>query len=103
MRHDKKQALLDYFKRIENKTEEEKHLLRELEYEMEFYDITSVTRYDVSCCNYDGNKLSDCQMEELADKMDDAYVSDVYWTDIKVIADYLEFPVIGGAVEYEDV
>lgn len=54
MRQDIKQEMLDYFKNKSDRTEQENRFLLFLQNEVEFFNITSVSRDDVNELNFDG-------------------------------------------------
>lgn len=58
----------------------------------EFWPITSVAREDVKEAGFNIENVSDVDMERLADKMEDAYVGNGFWDDLKIIAEELGFP-----------
>lgn len=63
MRTDIKQELLEYFKNKSNRTEQENRFFLYLQNEIEFFNITSVSRDDVNELNFDGANMTDSQME----------------------------------------
>lgn len=87
MKHSLKRELLDYFNNIENKTTQENKLRLFLANDVEFFDISSVSREDVDETGFDGQNMTEEQMEHLADKMDRAYVENGFWQDVALIAD----------------
>lgn len=92
MRQDIKQEMLDYFKNKSDRTEQENRFLLFLQNEVEFFNITSVSRDDVNELNFDGANMTDAQMERLADKMENAYLANGYWDDLRLCAEYMEIP-----------
>lgn len=58
----------------------------------EYWPITSVARDDVAEAGFDIENISDQDMERLADKMEDAYVGNSFWDDLKTIAEEIGFP-----------
>jgi DNA topoisomerase VI subunit A len=60
----------------------------------ESFKITSVSREDLEGQGYDTSKVSDDDMERLADKMADAYVQNSFWDDLEAIADDMGIPRI---------
>lgn len=102
MRTDIKQEMLDYFKNKSNKTEQENRFLLYLQNEIEFFNITSVSRDDVNELNFDGANMTDAQMERLADKMEDAYLANGYWDDMRLCLEDMEIPKLQDiSDEYE--
>ena len=89
MQHSLKKELLDYFNNIEHRTEQENRLRLFLANDVEFFDISSVSREDVDETGFDGQNMTEEQMEHLSSKMDRAYVENGFWQDIVSIADYI--------------
>lgn len=87
MQHSLKKELLDYFNKIEDRTSQENRLRLFLANDVEFFDISSVSREDVDETGFDGQNMTEDQMEHLSNKMDRAYVEDGFWQDIASIAD----------------
>ena len=58
----------------------------------EYWPITSVARDDVAEAGFDIEDISDEDMECLADKMENAYVGNGFWDDLKTIAEEIGFP-----------
>ena len=67
----------------------------------ESFKITSVSREDLEAAGFDASDVDDYTMERLADKMGDAYVSNGFWIDLPIIAEYLEIPKKGETEEEE--
>lgn len=61
----------------------------------DYFPVTFVSRDDLEGQGYDTSKVDDSTMERLADKMGDAYCESGYWTDLEILADYLEIPKVG--------
>lgn len=102
MRQDIKQEMLDYFKNKSDRTEQENRFLLFLQNEVEFFNITSVSRDDVNELNFDGANMTDAQMERLADKMENAYLANGYWDDLRLCAEYMGIPKLHDiSDEYE--
>ena len=57
----------------------------------EFWIITSVAREDVKSAGYETEDIGNEEMERLSRKMSDAYVSNGFWEDLKIIAEELGF------------
>lgn len=76
-----------YFSGKENPTQEEKDLLMRLGGELPYFQITTVHRDDLEQAGLDGSHVTDAQMETIADKMADAYTEEVFWIDLKIIAE----------------
>lgn len=46
--------------------------------------------------------MTDAQMERLADKMENAYLANGYWDDLRLCAEYMEIPKLHDiSDEYE--
>ena len=62
----------------------------------EFYkpfNITSVSRSDLECRGFDVSQITDEQMTELAKRMANDYLVQLFWTSLEIIAeDIMEFP-----------
>lgn len=56
------------------------------------FPITSVSRVDLAACGFDAEKISDENMEELADKMEDDYCEQMFYESMKEAAGYLNLP-----------
>ena len=57
----------------------------------QYFPITSVHRDDLSD-KFDTSDVDDDTMRRLADKMADAYMESVFWTDLEILADALDIP-----------
>lgn len=87
----------DYFNRIEHPTEEEKDLAQRLN--AGYFPITSVHRDDLKAKGFDVDKISDDDMEELAQKMGNDYCTQLFWESMELIAEFLNFPKTYADVE----
>ncbi len=58
----------------------------------EFFEITSVSREDLEAKGFDTSKVSDEQMEELADKMADDYCEQLFWNSLYILAELQGIP-----------
>jgi hypothetical protein len=56
------------------------------------FPITSVAREDLESQGFDASNVTDDQMAEIADKMQDAYCDDAFWVELEVIADDMDIP-----------
>lgn len=57
------------------------------------FKITSVTREDLECRGFDTTNITDAQMEELARRMCDDYLEQMFWLSMEIIAeDIMKFP-----------
>lgn len=61
-----------------------------------YFPITSVSRDDLDALGFDTKDVSDSTMEHLAKKMADDYMEQLYWTSLRIIAEYLEIPEKGS-------
>lgn len=66
--------------------------MRIIDDDKDSFSITSVSREDLDAAGFDTSNVDDDTMERLADKMGDAYVSNGFWIDLPIIAEYLEIP-----------
>ena len=92
MRQDSKREILEYFKNIPNPTPQEDKLRLRMESEVMYFNITSVSHDDVCERGYDASKISDAQMERLADKMADCYCDNGFWIDLDILLDEMDIP-----------
>ena len=51
------------------------------------FEITSVTREDLESRGFDNTNITDTQMEELARKMCDDYLEQMFWISLDIIAE----------------
>lgn len=56
------------------------------------FPITSVARGDLESVGFDADNVTDDQMAEIADHMQDAYCDDAFWVEVEVIADDMGIP-----------
>ena len=57
------------------------------------FEITSVTRQDLEDRGFDTTDITDAQMEELARRMCDDYLEQMFWLSMEIIAeDIMNFP-----------
>lgn len=82
--------LRNYFSAKEKPTEEEVDFLKRLS--EGYFPITSVHRDDLQAKGFDVDKITDAQMEELADKMGDDYCEQLFWDSMEIIADSMGLP-----------
>ena len=92
MRQDIKHEMLEYFKNIPDRTSQENRFLLHLQSEVDFFDITSVTRDDIYERGYDASCLSDEQMDIVAGAMAEAYCNNDFWFDLDDILDDMRIP-----------
>ena len=57
-----------------------------------YFPITSVHRSDLEQAGFDASAVDDGTMIEIAEKMADAYLDQVFWIDLEVIAEALGVP-----------
>lgn len=79
-----------YFEAKVSLTPEEKRILAQLQ--AGHYPISTVHRKDLQAKGFDTRKISDDQMEELADQMSEDYLEQTFWVSLELIADGLGFP-----------
>lgn len=103
MRQDIKREMLEYFKNISSPTSQENRFILYLQTEVDFFDITSVSRDDIYEKGYDADCVSDAQMERLADKMADHYCNNGFWDDLECLLDDMGIPKMNdlGSKDYE--
>ena len=58
-----------------------------LEEKSKEFEITSVTREDLESRGFDTTNITDAQMEELARKMCDDYLEQMFWISLDIIAE----------------
>jgi hypothetical protein len=63
------------------------------------FPITSVARGDLESQGFDASHVTDDQMAEIADHMQDAYCDDAFWVELEVIADDMDIPRIAEGTE----
>jgi hypothetical protein len=56
------------------------------------FPITSVARADLASHGFDASSVTDEQMAEIADHMQDAYCDDAFWVELEVIVDDMDIP-----------
>ena len=56
------------------------------------FPITSVARGDLESQGFDASNVTDDQMAEIADHMQDAYCDDAFWVELDVIAEDMDIP-----------
>ena len=57
------------------------------------FEITSVTRQDLEDRGFDTTNITDAQMEELARRMCNDYLEQMFWLSMEIIAeDIMKFP-----------
>ena len=87
------QDLKTYFNNIKNPSERERQLLKQLN--AGYFVITSVHRNDLARTGFDVEKISDNDMDKLAEKMADDYCNQLFWESMETIAsEILGFPKI---------
>jgi hypothetical protein len=60
--------------------------------EESYFPITSIHRSDLEQAGFDASVVDDGTMIEIAEKMADAYLDQVFWIDLEVIAEALGVP-----------
>ena len=56
------------------------------------FPITSAAREDLESQGFDASNVTDDQMAEIADHMQDAYCDDAFWVELDVIAEDMGIP-----------
>lgn len=77
----------DYMLAVERFTEKKIAELGIPEKKKEFFPITSISRDDLVAAGFDAEGVTDEQMEQLADKMADDYLEQLYWSSLKILAE----------------
>ena len=67
-----------------------------------YFSIGCLHRDDLEAAGFDASNVDDDTMDRLADKMGDAYVSNGFWIDLPIIAEYLEIPKKGETEEDDE-
>ncbi len=57
-----------------------------------YFSITSVHRDDLEGIGYNASNVDDGTMAHLASKMADAYLDQIFWIDLPIVADHLGIP-----------
>ena len=80
--------------KIQNAKEHEQTMhLAEIERMSKEFKITSVTREDLEDRGFDTTNITDTQMEELARRMCNDYLEQMFWISMDIIAeDIMNFP-----------
>lgn len=79
-----------YFEVKTSFTPDEQQLLTQLQ--AGHYPITSVHRADLESKGFDTRKISDSQMVELARKMTNDYLGQLFWLSMEIIAEGMDLP-----------
>jgi hypothetical protein len=58
----------------------------------EAFDIASVSRANLEGLGFDISQITDEQMEKLARRMADDYLDNLFWTSLKIMAEYVGIP-----------
>ena len=79
---------------VRNAKEQEQTMhLAEIERMSKEFKITSVTREDLEDRGFDTTNITDAQMEELARRMCNDYLEQMFWLSMEIIAeDIMKFP-----------
>jgi hypothetical protein len=79
---------------VRNAKEHEQNMsLAEIERMSKEFKITSVTREDLEDRGFDTTNITDAQMEELARRMCNDYLEQMFWISMDIIAeDIMNFP-----------
>ncbi len=99
MRYEIKKELLEYFKAIPDRTAQENRLCLHLQNDIESFDITGVCRDDIDGIGYDGANMTDAQMDRLATKMEDSYIDNGFWVDMKCHLEDMGIPKLNNPNE----
>jgi len=85
-------SLIAYFEAKETRNEQEQLFLGILNNHSDVFPITGVSREDLESRGFDGSKISDEQMDDLARRMSDDYHEQIYWDSMENIATLQGFP-----------
>ena len=86
------QDLKIYFNNIKNPSERERQLLNQLN--AGYFVITSVHRNDLARTGFDVKKISNNDMDKLAEKIANDYCNQLFWESMETIAfEILVFPI----------
>ena len=72
-----------------------KHYIRVIRTPETFFPITSVHRDDLEAAGFEVSGVSDETMERLAKRMADDYITQLFWTSLKITAEELNIPEAG--------
>lgn len=76
-----------HFEHKKERTRDEELFCRRLKGRLPYFPITSVSRDDLAGRGFDVSKIDDWMMEEIADKMSNAYLDSGYWIDLDMITE----------------
>jgi len=63
-----------------------------METKKENFPITSISRYDLEIVGFDTRNVEDSTMENLASRLANDYLEQLYWSSLEIIAEYLGIP-----------
>lgn len=78
----------NHFEAKSSLTSDEQQLFTQLQ--AGYYPITSIHRADLECKGFDTRKVSDSQMVELARKMTNDYLEQLFWLSMEIIAEGMD-------------
>ena len=84
--------LNDYFDNKSEKSDKEKEISKLLKNETGFFTIASVHRENLTDQGFDAERITDENMEDLADSMCEDYRSQLFWNHLSDIAKIKGFP-----------
>ena len=58
----------------------------------EFFEITSVSRDDLSALGFDVSDISDEIMQDIANDMAEDYCEQLFWSSLETVAEYYNIP-----------
>lgn len=87
MRRELLETLHNYFVSIPERTEQESDILRQIEERLEFFPITHVSRDDLKSKGFDVSGVSDDDMRNLAQKMCEDYLTQLFWESLEILAE----------------
>lgn len=68
----------------------------------EFFQVTAVSREDLKSKGFDVSNVTDEQMEELARRLGDDYVEQMFWISLPIIAEAMGIPMDPNFKEDDD-
>ena len=85
--------LHQYFEKKDNKNASEVSFLNQLTEELPYFQITAISREDLTHRGFDVDDVDDEDMRELAQKMESDYCEQLFWQSMEIIAsEGLEIP-----------
>ena len=76
-----------YLCSIQKKSEEELSLIQRIEADLNYFPITHIHRDDLKSKGFDTSKVDDDDMVELASKLSNDYLEQLFWESLEIIAE----------------